>query len=155
HARSHALRRLDGPGVTVVSSDQLWADPKLPALPGYLNAIATGYGAGLGQVPLLRAPARAAEQIDAAIAAATRGHVRRLLSPNDLQDTIFVLTDTLYLNAKWGTAFKHGNDVAGGFATAAGRRVMAHYMSGTGYPSAVADGWTAVKLPYRGGRLAM
>ena len=72
-ARSAALHGLDSPGVTVAGSDQVWADPSLRTRPGYLNAVATAYGAGLRRVPLLRSPDRAAQEIDQAIASATRG----------------------------------------------------------------------------------
>lgn len=154
-ARTQVVRGLSQPGVTVAETDQLWADPRLPPLPGYLNAIATGFDAGLGQVPLARDPARAAAQIDASVAAATKGHVRRLLTASDLQGVIFVLTDALYLNARWASPFLRGNDSTGEFTTAAGQPVQARYMSGDGYASATANGWTAVQLPYRGGRLAM
>lgn len=154
-ARTQALRGLSRAGITAAEIDELWADPKLAPLPGYLDAIATGFDAGLGQVPLLRDPARAAAQIDAAVAAATKGHIPRLLTASDLQDVIFVLTDALYLNARWATPFLRANDSTGDFTTAAGQRVQARYMFGAGYASAAADGWTAVQLPYRGGRLAM
>jgi serine protease inhibitor len=154
-ARTQALRGLSRAGVTVAETDQLWADPRLAPLPGYLNAIATGFGAGLGQVPLARDPARAAAQIDAAVAAATGGHITRLLSASDLQNVIFVLTDALYLNARWVSPFPRANDRTAEFTTEAGQRVQARYMLGDGYASAAADGWTAVRLPYRGGRLAM
>jgi serpin B len=154
-ARTQALGGLSRPGVTVAETDELWADPALPPLPGYLNAIATGFGAGLGQVPLARAPARAAAQIDAAVAAATDRHIRRLLSPADLQGVIFVLTDALYLTARWASPFPRADDTTAEFTTAGGQRVPARYLSGDGYASATANGWTAVRLPYRGGRLAM
>ena len=154
-ARDRALRHLDGPGVTVAGADQLWADPSLPPARSYTDAIATGYGAGLAQAPLLHAPAKAAAQIDADIASLTKGHIPRLLTAGDLADAIFVLTDALYLNARWASPFLRYNDSTEPFAPEPGQRVSARYMFGAGYASAVADGWTAVQLPYRGGRLAM
>src|SRR3984885_5688709 len=60
-ARSAALRGLDGPGVTLAASDQVWADPTLPTRRTYLNAVATGYDAGVAQAPLLSNPDRAAQ----------------------------------------------------------------------------------------------
>jgi serine protease inhibitor len=155
HARSAALRALDGPGVTVSDSDQVWADPSLAPLTSYLDAVATAYGAGVGQAPLLTNTAKAAALIDAAIAAATRGHITRLLSPQALGDAIFVLTDALYLKAAWATPFVPAKTYDGTFATATGQRVQARYLDGGGYVSAIADGWTAVSLPYRGDRLTM
>jgi serine protease inhibitor len=154
-ARSAALRRLDGPGVTVDTSDQVWADPSLTTLRSYLNAVATGYDAGVAQVPLLRHPDQAAQQISQAIAAATHGQIPQLLPPGSLQDIGWVLTDALYLKAAWATPFQASRTSPGPFTTASGRQVSAKYMNGGPYAAASVDGWTAVWLPYRGGQLAM
>jgi serine protease inhibitor len=154
-ARSAALRSLDRPGVTVASSDQIWADPTLPALPSYLNALASSYDAGVRQVPLVSDPASAVAQIDAAIAAATRGHIPRLLTPGGLNGSAWVLTDALYLDADWAAPFQGSQTSPGTFTTAAGQRVTARFMNGGGFPVASAGGWTAVSLPYQGGKLSM
>jgi hypothetical protein len=100
-ARSAALRDLGGPGVTLDASDKVWADPTLPTERTYLNAIATGYDAGL---------ATALDPIET--------------SPDP-------------------------------FTTAAGRQVTAQFMIGGPYRAVSAGGWTAVQLPYRGGKLDM
>ena len=154
-ARSAALRRLDGPGVTVDTSDQVWADPSLTTLRSYLNAVATGYDAGVAQVPLLRRPEQAAREISQAIAAATHGQIPQLLPPGSLTGIGWVLTDALYLNAAWATPFRASQTSPGPFTTASGRPASAEYMNGGPYATASVDGWTAVWLPYRGGRLAM
>src|SRR6185437_3810016 len=62
-ARSAALGHLDGPGVTLSASNQVWADPALPPLRGYLNAVATGYGAGVAQAPFATNLQQAADEI--------------------------------------------------------------------------------------------
>jgi serpin B len=154
-ARSAALRSLDRPGVTVASSDQVWTDPGLTTLRSYLNAVATGYRAGVARVPLRSDPARAAQQIDQAIASATRGHIPQLLSASGLQGLGWVLTDALYLNAAWSSPFEASSTKSENFRTNAGREVSAKFMNGGQFRQAQAAGWTAVSLPYRGGRLAM
>jgi serine protease inhibitor len=155
-ARSAALRRLSGPGVTLNASDQVWADPTLPTKRSYLNAVATGYDAGLAQVPLLSQPEQARQQINQAIADATRGQIPQLLRPGSLDNQIgWVLTDALYLHAAWDTPFDPNETSDGPFTAAAGQRVSARFMTGGEFRAVVADGWTAVRLPYRGGRLAM
>jgi serpin B len=154
-ARSAALRGLDGPGVTVEASDQVWADPTLKTLPSYLNAVATGYDAGVAQAPLLSSPDRAVAEIDQAIAAATRGQIPRLLAPGSLNNIGWVLTDALYLQASWAAPFAPDETSQGPFTTAAGRQVTAQFMNGGPYRAVTAGGWTAVWLPYRGGKLAM
>ncbi|HEX3493074.1 MAG TPA: serpin family protein [Streptosporangiaceae bacterium] len=154
-ARSAALRGLDGPGVTVADSDQVWADPSLRTDRGYLNAVATGYDAGIRHVPLMRRPGLAAREINDAIAAATRGHITGLLSPKALDGTGWVLTDALYLHAAWARPFSAAQTSTGGFTSATGTRVSAKYLQGGPFRTAEADGWTAASLPYRGGKLAM
>ena len=154
-ARSAALRRLDGPGVTVDAADQVWADPSLTTLRSYLNSVATGYGAGVARVPLLRSPDQATQEIDQAIAAATHGLIPQLLAPGSLQDIGWVLTDALYLKAAWATPFQASQTGPGSFTTASGRQVSAQFMNGGPYAAASANGWTAVWLPYGDGRLAM
>jgi serine protease inhibitor len=155
-ARSKAIAALDGPGVTVAEADKVWADPAI-GLPyrSYLNAVATGYGAGLGRVPLSADPARAAREIDAAIAAATKGHIARLLSAQDLSGADFVLTDALYLDARWAAPFHTSQITTGQFTAADGTQAQVRYLNGQDVASATADGWSAVSLPYRGSRLTM
>jgi serine protease inhibitor len=155
HARSAALRGLDRPGVTVADEDQVWADPSLPTRRSYLNAVATGYGAGLAKVPLLSHADKAAAQINHAVDVATRGHIPQLLTPDELKGVGWVLTDALYLHADWATPFQASDTNSGPFTSAAGKRVHARYLSGQRFPVASSGGWTAARLPYRGGRLAM
>ena len=154
-ARSTALRGLDSAEVTVDTSDQVWADPTLVTLHSYLNAVATGYGAGVAQVPLLHNPDQAVQEIDRAIAAATHGLIPQLLAPGSLQNIGWVLTDALYLHAAWATPFQASQTQPGPFTTAAGQQVTAQFMSGGPYAAASDSGWTAVWLPYGGKRLAM
>jgi serpin B len=154
-ARSAALRRLDGPGVTVDTSDQVWADPSLVTQRSYLNAVATSYDAGVARVPLLSHPDQAAQEISHAIAAATHGKIPQLLPPGSLQDIGWVLTDALYLKAAWATPFQASQTSPGPFTTAQGQSISARFMNGGPYATASVDGWTAVWLPYRGGQLAM
>ncbi len=119
-ARSAALRGVDGPGVTVSSTDQVWDDPSVQTLGSYLNAVATGYDAGVAQAPLLSNPGAAAREINQAIATATRGHIPQLLQPGMLQGEAWVLTDALYLQAAWATPFQASQTSPGPFTTAAG-----------------------------------
>jgi serine protease inhibitor len=155
HARSAALRGLDGPGVTVAGSDHVWADPSLTTEPGYLNDVATGYGAGLWRVPLLTDTGRAVRQINASIDAATRGHIPHLLTPAEVSRSGWVLTDALYLDAAWAAPFRASQTASGPFTTAAGGHVSTRFMHGSGFRVSVSGGWTAVSLPYRGGKLSM
>jgi serine protease inhibitor len=154
-ARTAALAGLNGPGVALEESSQVWADPALPPLRGYLNAVATGYDAGVTQAPLLSNQQKAAAEIDQAISAATRGHIPRLVTPDMLAGVGWVLTSALYMDAAWASPFDPDKTAAGQFTQASGQQVTVKFMDGAGFPFASADGWTAVSLPYRGGKLSM
>src|SRR5580704_9060391 len=117
HARSAALRGLDGPGVTVAGSGRVWTNPRMRPLASYTRAVAAGYGATVGRAPLL--------------------------------------TDALYLDADWSAPFPASQTRPGQFTTATGRQVSAEFLHGGAFRMVNAGGWTAVSLPYRGGKLAM
>jgi serine protease inhibitor len=154
-ARMTALGSLDGPGVTLAASDQLWADPTLTTLRSYLNAVATGYHAGVAQAPFSTDPAKAAAEINQAISAATDGHISQLVDAGMLDNIGWVLTSALYLNAKWATPFDPSKTEPGPFTPAGAKPVTAKFMNGDDFPYATADGWQAVSLPYQGGKLTL
>jgi serpin B len=154
-ARTDALAALGGPGVTLAPSDEVWADPSLPPLTSYLNAVATGYRAGMAKAPFLTNQAKAADEVNAAIAAATRGHIPHLVSPGMLTNVGWVLTSALYMNARWATPFDPAKTSKDDFTLAGGKTVLPSYLEGTGFSYARAGGWTAVDLPYKGGKLTM
>jgi serpin B len=141
--------------VTLAASDQVWADPTLKTQRSFLNAVATGYDAGVAQAPLLSNPDRAAQEIDQAIATATRGQTPRLLSPGSLNGIGWVLTDALYMKAAWATPFQASQTAPGPLTTAAGQQATVSFMNGGQYRAVSAAGWTAVQPPSRGGKLAM
>lgn len=150
-----ALATLDRPGVTVAGSNRVWSDPSLIPLRSYLNAVATAYGAGLYRVPLDSNPEKARQIINAAVAGDTKGHIPGLLPPGSVTGDSWVLTDALYLDAHWASPFLPSQTRPGRFTTASSAPVRPQFMNGAGYRVASADGWTAVSLPYQGGRLAM
>jgi len=154
-ARMKVLGRLDGPGVTLAASDQVWADPTLTTLRSYLDAVATGYDAGVAQAPFSTDPAKAADEINQAISAATRGHITQLVSADMVTDVGWVLTSALYLDAKWATPFAPARTAPAPFTTASAKRVTATFMNGDDLPYAAADGWQAVSRPYQGGQLTL
>jgi serpin B len=154
-ARSRALASLDGPGVTLAASDQVWADPALPPRPGYLNAVATGYDAGVNQAPFSTNPGQAAQEINQAISSATRGHIPQLVTPDMVDNIGWVLTSALYMDAAWAAPFDPNRTEPGPFTPAGAPPVTAKYLNGAGFRFASADGWSAVSLPYKGGKLTM
>src|ERR1700722_14347423 len=154
-ARLKALSSLDGPGVTVAASDQVWADPTLTTLRSYLDDVATGYGAGVAQGPFSTDPAKAATEINAAISAAPRGHITQLVDASILSKIGWVLTSALYLDAAWATPFEANQTEPASFVLASAKSVTVPFMNGDAFPYTTAAGWQAVSLPYKGGKLTM
>lgn len=154
-ARMAALRAANGPGVTLAASNEVWADPAFRTLRSYLNAAATGYDAGLGEVPFQADPGAAAARINQAVARDTRGQITRLVTPDMVAHAGWVLTAALYMDAAWATPFEASRTRPGTFTAAGGQRVAADYMTGNEYRVAGAGGWTGVSLPYRGGKVTM
>ncbi len=66
-----------------------------------------------------------------------------------------MLTDALYLHAAWAAPFDASQTSLAAFSPAAGLPVSASFLHGGAFRYARAGGWTAVRIPYRGGRLAM
>ena len=153
-ARADLLRSLDRPGVLFAASNRIWADPSLVTRASFAAELRAAYQAGLTRLPLLSRPEQARRQINAAVAKTTRGHIAGLLPPGSLGQVGWVLTDALYLNARWRHPFNHAMTSSEPFSTGTGK-VTAKYMSGQSFAVAKADGWTAAALPYRGGRLSM
>ena len=154
-ARSLALSGLNGPGVTLTASNQVWADPTLTTLRGYLDSVATAYDAGLAQAPFSTDPGKAAAEINSAISAQTHGHITNLVSADSLAQIGWVLTSALYMDAKWVTPFHPEKTGPGTFTPDGGRAVSVPFLNGAGFPYAAAGGWQAVSLPYQGGKLTM
>jgi serpin B len=153
--RAELLGSLNRPGVTFTVSNRIWADPSLVTNSGYLAQLRTGYGAQMAHVPLLAKPESARRTINASVAADTAGHIGALMPPGSLNQVGWLLTDALYLKAAWLSPFDPAQTKPGPFTTGTGQRVTARYLHGSYFRYAAGGGWTAVQLPYRGGRLAM
>ncbi|WP_203664390.1 serpin family protein [Actinocatenispora rupis] len=139
----------------VAASDTVWVDPNERTAPGYLDRLATGYDAGVRQVPLRDDPAGSADTVNETVSAQTRGEVPHLVDAGQLRDLGWLLTDAVYLNAKWATPFDPDDTATGPFH-APGGEVTAHYLTArTSVAYARRAGWTAVALPYRGKRVEM
>ncbi|HEX3963791.1 MAG TPA: serpin family protein [Trebonia sp.] len=155
-ARLAALRAVNGRGVTLAASDFVWADPTLPPLKSYLNDVATGYDAGVGEAPFQTDPQRAAAAVNQAISRDTRGQIPKLVTPKLVAGMGWVLTSALYMDARWGIPFNPAQTAGGTFTTQAGTPVTVQYMhSPQDVQSDAVDGWTGAWLSYQGAKLGM
>ncbi|WP_329521396.1 serpin family protein [Spirillospora sp. NBC_01491] len=157
HARAQALATLNGEKTTVRTTDQVWSDLALPPDGGYLSRVATGYGAVLKRLDIQGDPDGARRAVNEAIETSTAGQIPDLLPQGSVtRDTGWLLTDAVYLKARWADEFKRSHTSPARFTTAAGQAVRTPTMSReASFGYAHVQGWTAVDLPYAGGRLSM
>jgi serpin B len=108
HAGLNALSRavtVTGAELVSTLANALWVAPSITPLAPYLDTLAVNYGAGVGVVDFSRS-AEAAAAIDGWVSDQTNGTIPTLLTAADLPvNTKAVLTNTLYLKAKWEKAF--------------------------------------------------
>jgi len=123
----------------------------------YLEALATGFGAGLRVVDFIADPELARGLINAWVADATADRIEELLAGGTItSDTRLVLVNAIYLKAAWQFPFPEAATRPATFSLPDGSRVDVTTMNATSHLSyAAGPGWQAVELPYVGGALAM
>ena len=134
----------------------VWAQSGFPLTPAYDAMMRTGFGAGLRRTDF-RQSEHARQTINAAIAAATRDKIRDLIGSGQITpDTRLVLTNAVYLKARWDAPFEPSETQPRAFHRGDGSAVTVPTMAQTGeLDYAHGPGYQAVRLPYAGNRLAM
>jgi serpin B len=124
---------------------------------GFLDALASRYGAGLHLVDYRSDPEAARQAINAWVDGRTEHRIKELLAPGVISPmTRLTLVNAIYLKAPWLVSFTDGATQPGPFARPDGSTVQAQLMRrGGSLPYAEGTGWRAVELPYVGGSLAM
>ena len=118
-----------------------------------LDDLRTAYHSGLWAVDFRKEPATT-NRINGIVARETHGLIPALFQTPLPLSTRTVLTNALYLKARWSDPFSRSSPAP--FHTAGGRMVQVPLMRSTvpaaGYRQA--GGWQSATLPYAGGRLA-
>lgn len=141
-----------GAGDVLEINDALFLDKSLQVRPEFLDVLKRWYGAG---VELADFPGPALDQINAWVDDKTHGRIPQLLDQLDPL-TVFVLVNTIYLNAKWQQPFAAEDTNDGTFTTGSGDDVTVPMMHAhDSYDYAEDSAWQAVRLPYQGGELSM
>lgn len=151
--RTLATRSTDG--VSLSEVDQTWVQQELHLLAGFTGTLTRDYAAPLARIDF-GDPQRAADTINAWTSARTHAKIPKLLTPAALDAAELVLTDAVYLDAKWEHGFDAGLTDAQPFHLVNGQAVSVPTMHQTDeLATGQGDGWTAVALPYKGGALEM
>ena len=151
----HSLAAVNGPGHELDVANAMYGQAGLGFRRAFLALMARDYTAGLRTADFARDAAAARAEINAWVAAQTKGKVPQLMGPGDVdQTTRLVLVNAVYLDAKWLQPFSHGDTFAAPFhAPADTVKVPTMHQTGVfGYVQGA--GYQALELPYEGGRLA-
>ncbi|MFF2142626.1 serpin family protein [Kitasatospora sp. NPDC058190] len=150
-------------GLTLRQSDEVWTQQGFPVEPDYLAGLAAAFDAGVHTTDFKKDPDGSRKAINAAVEKATEGRIKDLFAAKAINpDTRVVLTDALYLKAKWASEFKPAHTEDRPFHKLDGATPSVPSMSQTGefkYADGsggiVGEPWQAVELPYKDGNLAM
>ncbi len=141
---------------TVQRADALWPDHSLRVDTAFADALATGFGARPKALDFAGDPDGARRTINTAVSAATHGKIKELFAHGSIdRSTRLVLTDAVYLKARWAAPFEggtktkpfHRSDGTMSAVPTMNQQARLGYRAGSGYQ--------AVTLPYAGDRLAM
>jgi len=145
----------DGAALRVVN--RLWANRGHHFAEPFLARLCDSYGAPLGTLDFLRAPATSRQVINRWVSEQT-GHKIKELIPVQLitPDTRLVLTSTIYLRARWPRPFDRSCTRQDAFFVDAQRQVQAPFMSQLdSYSLARFRGGQLLELPCGGDDLVM
>jgi serpin B len=141
--------------VTFRAPSAVWVQSGLPLRPGFISQL----GDAVTQVGFAGAPEAARAEINRVIAEQTGGKITGLLPARAVSAaTRLVLTSAIYLKAAWSDPFPEAATGDAPFYADGpdGPAVSVAMMRGAAVRMYVrGDGYQAVVLPYRGGRLAM
>jgi serine protease inhibitor len=141
-------------GVQLAIANSIWASAGRPFLPRFLDGARRDYHAEVTSM-VLHGPAAQA-RIDDWVARATNGKITSIVPDTMADSTAMVLVNAVYFNGKWIDQFDSTRTAEKPFRLGDGRMVSRRRMTQTRNVLYLADsGFRAVRLPYRGGRLAM
>jgi serpin B len=138
-------------------ANALWSQEGLTLVPAFMRELRQAYGAGLWQVNFETAAATAA--INAWASQQTHGKINQLFPPGPLGSTVsLILADAIYFKGAWQYPFDPTMSPAN-FTTATGTTVRPQFMftsneQVTPLPWADTPAYSAVELPYKGGRFS-
>ncbi len=149
HEQTQSLSGLKQLQVSNRLYSQLGIDPQQKVL----DDLATAFGAGLQTLDFAGHPVQATDAINQHVDEDTKGLIKKLFDTPLDPTTTTVLTNAIYLDAKWAAPFHPAPDAT--FHTAAGKTVTVPGISSD--PNfgelRTAAGWQSVTLPYSGGQL--
>lgn len=143
------------PDLTLESANSVWTQSGFEPAAPFMAALSRWYATGVWQVDFARDLAAAGAAINAWAAQQTHGRIDRLFQDGQLDaSTRLVLANAVYFKADWATPFDPNRTADASFSAPSGRVAASFMNTSDELPAAVTDTYSAVQLPYRGGRFA-
>jgi serpin B len=146
-----------GSGYELVTANALWAAHEIELRAAYLALAHDEFGAKVERLDFAHAHEAARAHINAWVSQATRKKINDLLGPGTIDGgTLLVLTNAIYMKAKWGSEFEPGSTTEKGTFHAAGGDAPAAMMHQLHtFRIYHGDGIRLLELPYLRGELSM
>ena len=149
---TQALGDIRGPnkGEGLFISNHVWTGKESKPTQHYLDDVATAYKSDVRSVDFAGDAKGATDAINGSVDKDTHGLIKKLFDQPLDASTTTVLTDAMYLKARWVQPFEFTTQQV---FHAPSADVTVPMMSGASGPSREAGGWRSVELPYVGGKL--
>lgn len=137
----------------LATANRLFGQQGFPFEDAFLDTLAASYGAGLGTVDYVAAREAARQAINDWVAERTKDRIPELIAEGVLDElTRLVITNAIYLKAKWALEFEEGGTRPATWHRLDGSTTQAELMSlGAPMSYVAGDGYQAVRLRYVGG----
>ena len=160
HAAAAALdARLqrDTDGFQLANQQDVWSQSGYPLLASYRKVMRDSYHASFESLDFDKNPDAARKFINRQISRKTQGLIEELLQPGMVsRATRLILTNTLYLNAKWQHQFDANDTYSRNFTLPGGKNKLVKSMfAEASFPALQQQGRQVVRLAYQGGDFAL
>jgi serpin B len=153
------LASANGDDTTVVVADRIWPRVDVEPDPDWLDLLATYHDADIEALDFMRDPDGSRDRINGWVDEQTDGLIPELLPDGFIEPetTVLVLTDTLYLKARWARPFGKYGPVPGTFTRLDGGTVDMEFMQELELTDlrGAGDGYVGAEIPYAGDELSM
>lgn len=158
NAIDQAIAASQSPEVTVTIADRIWPDATARPDQEWIDLLASEHGADTETLDLSGDAEGSRQVINDWVSENTGELIPELLAPGFITpSTELVLTDTLYLNARWETPFGQYEPVNDAFTRLDGTTVDVEFMRSLGVNgrAGAGDGFVGAELPYAGDDYSM
>ena len=148
----------DGGPMRLRITNALWAEQTYTFKSDFLATLAANYGADVNLLDFVNAPNPSRITINDWVAEQTENKILDLLPPDAIDSSVkLVLTDAVYFNARWNTAFDPSETRDSAFTRLDGSQVTTTYMNAdlANPPALQGTNFKAVSLPYADKRLSL